>query len=189
MLNVEQIEILLKQRLGSYRYIHSFNVASEARRLAALYGEDADKAYFAGLIHDAMKDFPYESSLEYIKNYGIKMTELELNAANLWHSILGADYAARFIGVTDEDIINAVRYHTTARVGMSRLEKIIYVADYTSAERNYNGVEDMRAAADVSLEGAMKIALDFTVEKLNSKAMPVHPDTLSALSEINAILS
>ncbi len=187
MLSVEQIKNLLRTRLSDYRYTHSLNVAKEARRLALIYGEDADKAYFAGLIHDTMKDD--ESATEYIKNYGIKMTELELNATNLWHSILGADYAARFIGVTDEDIINAVRYHTTARAGMSLLERIIYIADYTSAERSYNGVGDMRAACNISLEKAMKIALDFTVEKLNSKGIAVHPDTLSALDEINAILS
>ncbi len=189
MLNVAQAKVLLRNRLCEYRYTHSLNVADEARRLAVIYGEDEDRAYFAGLIHDAMKDITRESALEYIKNYGIKMTELEFAGTKLWHSILGADYVARFIGVSDLEIINAVRYHTTARAGMSKLEKLIYLADYTSVERNYNGVEDMRAAVDVSIEKAMKIALEFTVDDLSSKGVPVHPDTLAALDEINAILS
>lgn len=189
MLTVPQVKDLLSRRLCEYRYVHSLNVADEARRLAAIYGEDEDRAYYAGLIHDAMKDVTHDSALSYMKNYGINLTELELAGTKLWHSILGADYAARFIGVTDEGIINAVRYHTTARAGMSLLEKIIYLADYTSAERSYNGVEDMRAAVDVSLEKAMKIALDFTVNDLNSKGVPIHPDTLAALNEINVILT
>ncbi len=189
MLNISQIKTLLNQRLSEYRYIHSLNVAVEARRLAELYGEDPDTAYYAGLIHDAMKDFSREGSIEYIRNYCVRLSELEYASQKLWHSILGADYAKRFIGVTDKNVINAVRYHTTARAGMSLLEKIIYLADYTSAERNYNGVEDMRTAVDVSLEKAMKIALDFNVSDLNSKGIPVHPDTLAALNEINAILT
>ncbi len=189
MLSIEQTKALLKQSLSEYRYIHSLNVADEARRLAQLYGADADKAYFAGLIHDAMKDTPRESALEYIKNYGIKMSELELESQKLWHAILGADYAARFIGVADADIINAVRYHTTARAGMSLLEQIIYLADYTSAERSYNGVEAMRTAVDASLEDAMKIALDFAVNDLLSRGIVPHPDSISAREQINGLLN
>lgn len=189
MLSIPQVKSLLRQRLCDYRYIHSLNVAEEARRLAGNYGENEDRAYYAGLIHDCMKDVTRDSAMAYMHNYGIEMTDLELDAIKLWHAVLGADYAERFIGVHDADIINSVRYHTTARSGMSLLERIIYLADYTSAEREYNGVEDMCRAVDISLESAMKIALDFTVGDLNSKGVPVHPDTLAALCEINAILT
>lgn len=185
MLSIDQIKLLLRMRLSEYRYNHSLNVADEAARLAEKYGADIEKAYFAGLIHDCMKDVTPDEAKEYMKNYGISLTELDMNAKSLWHAILGADYAARFIGVSDDDIINAVRYHTTARAGMSLLEKAIYLADYTSADRSYNGVEEMRAAVDESIEKAMKIALEFTVSDLNKKGAPVHPDTLSALDEIN----
>lgn len=184
MMEIEQIKSLLKGRLTEYRYNHSLNVADEAVRLAEKYGADKEKAYLAGLVHDAMKDVAKDDALKYISDNGIVMTDLEMNAPKLWHAILGAHYIRQTIGIDDSDIINAVRYHTTARSGMSLLEKVIYLADYTSAERDYDGVDQMRKAVDTDLKTAMYIALDFTVNDLKSKNVPVHPDTLAAFDEI-----
>ena len=96
----------------------------------------------------------------------------------------GSCYVKNALDFEDEDIINAIRYHTTARAGMSLLEKIIYLADYTSEERDYNGVERMRAAVDISLEAAMEEALSFSLCDLAQRARVIHPDTLGAFNEI-----
>ncbi len=174
----------IRQRLTEWRFNHSVNVAAEAVRLAKKYGGDVEKAEFAGLMHDVMKDAGKKEQLEIIQEYGVEMNDVEKNEPKLWHAIAGATYLEMILGVKDEDILNAVRYHTTAREGMSLLEKIIYIADYTSAERDYNGVERMRKACNVSLEVAMEEALAFSIEEQLKKRAPVEPHTCAAYNEI-----
>ena len=108
------------------------------------------------------------------------LTDLELGAHKLYHSIIGSAYVKNVLGVEDEEIISAIRYHTTARADMTPLERVLYLADYTSRDRDYNGVEDMRKAVEISEEAALTIALKFTVEDLEEKGLAVHPDTLAA---------
>lgn len=174
----------LKKRLTDWRFKHSVNVSAEAVRLAQKYGGDVEKAEFAGLMHDVMKDAGKKEQLEIIQRYGVEMNEVEKSAPSLWHAIAGAIYLEKELDVTDPDILNAVRYHTTARAGMSLLEKIIYIADYTSAERDYHGVERMREACNISLELAMEEALVFSIEEQLKKHAPIEPHTCAAYNEI-----
>lgn len=174
----------LKKRLTDWRFKHSVNVSAEAVRLAEKYGGDVEKAEFAGLMHDVMKDAGKKEQLEIMQRYGVEMNDVEKNAPSLWHAIAGAVYLEKELGITDTDILNAVRYHTTARAGMSLLEKIIYIADYTSAERDYDGVEHMREACNISLELAMEEALVFSIEEQLKKHAPVEPHTCAAYNEI-----
>ena len=95
----------------------------------------------------------------------------------------GAAYVQQVLGVKDPAVVSAIRYHTTARAGMALLEKIIYLADFTSKDRDYPGVAQMRAAVDVSLKTAMYEALDFSVKDLQASGRAVHPDTLAAYRE------
>ena len=170
----------LKSRLTERRYFHSLCVAEEAVRLADRYGADKEKAFFAGLLHDVLKDTNPAEQLKLAKEFGIMLTDLELGAHKLYHSIIGSAYVERVLGIEDKEIIDAIRYHTTARADMTSLERVLYLADYTSRDRDYNGVEDMRRAVEISEEAALKIALQFTVEDLNEKGLAVHPDTLAA---------
>lgn len=174
----------IKQRLTEWRFKHSVNVSKEAVRLANKYGCDADKAEFAGLLHDVMKDAGKKEQLELINKYGAKLNYVEKSEPKLWHAIAGAVYLEKALSVTDFDIINAVRYHTTGRAGMSLLEKIIYIADYTSAERDYDGVDEMRKACDISLEKAMEEALVFTIQKEARNRKAIEPHTFEAYNEI-----
>jgi len=170
----------LRERLTERRYFHSLCVAEEAVRLADRYGADKEKAYLAGLLHDVLKDTDPSEQLKLAKEFGIMLTDLELGAYKLYHSIIGSAYVERVLGIKDEDIISAIRYHTTAKADMTPLEKVLYLADYTSRDRDYNGVEDMRKAVEISEEAALEIALCFTVEDLEAKGFAVHPDTLAA---------
>lgn len=174
----------IKERLSDYRFKHSVNVSKEAVRLAKKYGGNEDKAELAGLLHDVMKDAGKKEQLELIEKYGVKLNEVEKNAPKLWHAIAGSVYVHKVLKIRDKDIINAVRYHTTARAGMSLLEKIIYIADYTSEERDYRGVEKMRKACNVSLELAMEEALAFGIEARAEDHTAIHPDTFEAYNEI-----
>ena len=144
----------VRERLTDWRFRHSVNVAREAVRLAARYGGDPDQAELAGLLHDVTKDMSKKEQLDLMGRWGLTFSVYEEHAPKLWHAVTGAIYVQRVLRVDDEDIRNAIRYHTTGRAGMSLLEKIIYVADCTSEERDYKGVDKIRKAADSSLEAA-----------------------------------
>jgi len=174
----------IRERLGDYRFRHSVNVSKEAVRLAKKYGGDVEKAELAGLLHDVMKDAGKKEQLAIIEKYGVKLNEVEQQAPKLWHAIAGAVYVKKVLRIRDKDIVNAVRYHTTARAGMTLLEKIVYIADYTSEERDYKGVEKMRKASNISLEYAMEEALAFGIEVRADEHTAIHPDTFAAYNEI-----
>ena len=167
----------IRKQLGDYRFIHSLNVAKTAVELARRYGTDEKKAYTAGVLHDVLKDKSPEELLSYL-------TEVERSNHKLYHAIAGAVYVEKELGVTDRDIIDAIRYHTTGRKGMSLLEKVIYIADFISEDRNYNGVERMREKAKISLETAMEEGLQFSIAELAEKLLPIHPDSIDAYNEI-----
>lgn len=170
--------------MGDYRYIHSCNVAEEAVILAKLYGCDEEKAYTAGILHDITKEFPKEEQLQIIRDGGIILDDVQKNAPKLWHSVSGSVYIQTHLGLTDEDVINAIRYHTTGRANMSLLEKIIYTADYTSAERSYNGADVMREKSRSSLEDAMIFSCQFTLQNLSEKQAAIHPDQLFCYNDL-----
>ncbi|WP_407385141.1 bis(5'-nucleosyl)-tetraphosphatase (symmetrical) YqeK [Ruminococcus sp.] len=170
--------------LSEYRRTHSLNVAEEAVRYAEKYGGDVEKARFAGLLHDVTKETDFDRQLQIIENGGIMLSELERRSPKLWHAISGACYVRDVIGIDDEDIFNAIRFHTTARAGMSQLERLIFLADFTSAERDYPDIDVIRAHAEESLEDGMLYGLRFTVGRLIGRGDLVSPDALAAYNEI-----
>ena len=174
----------IRVRLTEWRFSHSVNVSREAVRLAEKYGGDVHKAELAGLLHDVMKDVGKKGQLEFMEQYGIKLSRYEENAPKLWHAITGAVYVKKILDIKDKDIINAIRYHTTGREGMSLLEKIIYVADCTSEERDYEGVDEVRMAAEMSLEDAVEVAAAASLQDRIDDRTPMHPDTVGAYNEI-----
>lgn len=179
-----EITALIRSRLTEKRFRHSLCVAEEARKLALRCGEDADALYTAGLLHDATKDDPPQEQLKRMQKYGILLSDLEKSAFKLWHAKTGEAFAREEVGVTDPRILSAIRYHTTAKAGMTLFEKILYVADFTSADREYDGVETVRAAAEKNVDAAAEEGLVFTVLDLGAARRPIHPDTLAAYNEI-----
>lgn len=170
--------------LSEFRRIHSLNVSQEAVRLAEKYGADVEKARLAGLLHDVTKETSPDRQLKLIENGGIMLTESQRRSPKLWHAISGACYIRDVLGIDDEDIFNAVRYHTTARAGMSKLEKVIFLADFTSAERNYPDIDVIRRYAEVSLEEGMLYGIRFILSRLLDRGALISPDALDAYNEI-----
>lgn len=177
--NREFLEIL-KTRLTPQRLYHSICVAEQAKHLAELFGGDSEKAYTAGLIHDIMRYEPVEKMLEMIENDGQILTESEKQITVTLHAIAGEVYLRKVLNVTDEEILSAVRWHTTGKEDMSLLEKIIYVADLTSEDREYPDVLEVRAMAEESLEKTCLRGLSFTIEDNAKKCRPIHIDTVKA---------
>ena len=178
----------IRERLSDFRYIHSLGVAESAVYLAEKYGYDKEEAYTAGLAHDVLKELSKEEFLAFFEKEEIALSDVEKSAKKLWHAMAGARYIEKNYGFSDE-IITAVRYHTTGRAGMGLLEKILFIADFISSDRNYNGVEDMRERAEISLEYAMEEGLRFTIEDLARECRPIHPDTIACYNEILIHLS
>ena len=179
-----EYQSIIRKLMGDYRYIHSCNVAEDAVTLAKLYGCDTDKAYTAGILHDITKEIDKNQQLQIIRDGAIILDSVQQNAPKLWHAVSGSVYVQTQLGITDSDIIHAIRYHTTGRAGMSLLEKIIYTADYTSKERSYNGADIMREKSRRSLEEAMLFSCQFTLQSLSEKEAAIHPDQLHCYNDI-----
>ena len=174
---------ILQKRLTPKRYNHSLCVADEAVRLAKKYGGDCDKAYLAGLLHDVTKNATEEEHLHIFSQFGIMLNDVEKNAEKLWHAISGAAYAQYVLGVDDSEIITAIRYHTTAREDMTQLEKLLYLADFTSADRDYDDIDIMRQKVEISMEAALDYALSYTINDLVSRGKALHLDTVKAYNQ------
>ena len=175
---------LIKSKLSTYRFNHSVEVAKSAVYLSEKYGGDSDKMYIAGLLHDVLKESDREETFYYVDKYMIPLTVLEETTPKLWRAIVGAEYIRNELGIDDDEIITAVRYHTTGRKDMTLSEKILFIADFISADRDYNGAGEMRERAEISLECAMDMGLSFTITDLVEKGRPVHPDTVDAYNDI-----
>lgn len=181
------IDRLLRKRLNHSRYIHCLGVAKSARELAEIYGENPEKAYFAGLVHDITKNTSYAEQLQIIKKADIILSSCEQLNYKLWHAISGAAYLKNELKITDEEVLSAVRWHTTGRSAMTKFEKIIYVADLISPERSYPDVEEVRKTAlEVSLEEAMLLILKFSICNITGNNMVVDLNTVECYNDLIA---
>ena len=170
---------LIKDRLSEHRFYHSMCVAKRARELAVKYGADPD----------IMKEESLTIQREIIEADGTALTDVEINTPNVYHQMSGAAYVKNSLKIDDADIINGIRYHTTGRADMSLFEMIIYLADFTSDDRDYPDVEIMRAETDKSLLGGMVYSLRHTIIYIAQQTKQIHPDTLYcfnwAVGELN----
>ena len=174
----KEYDELLKTKLDDYRYIHSLGVAKSARHLAELYGADPEKAYFAGLLHDVMKNAAPEEQLQIIEKADIMLSPSERLNRKLWHAIAGAAFLKLELHITDEDIIGAVRWHTTGKANMTQLEKIVYLADFISEDRKYPDVDKVRELSEQSIESAMLYTQRYCISKLLADGMIIDPSSV-----------
>ncbi len=181
--NYDKYKELLHSRLNEKRYFHSLCVADEAERLALKYGGDVEKCYLAGLLHDITKNSPDEEHLKIFETFGIMLNDIEKNAKKLWHAMSGEAYIRYVLNIDDSELLDAVRYHTTAKADMSLTAKILYLADFTSKDRDYDDVDVIRRLVDESLESAFIYALQYSITDLVSLGRAVHEDTVSAYNQ------
>lgn len=181
---IKEYTQLIKGRMGERRFVHSLNVSKSAVKLAELYGADVQKAEIAGLLHDSCKEIPNEEMLQIISKGGIILDDTEKSSSKLWHSIAGACYIRDVLGINDNDIFNAIKYHTTGRANMSILEKVIFTADFISDERSYNGVDIMRDKANKDIDDAMLYGLQFTITDLASRKLQIHSNAINCYNDI-----
>jgi ribosome silencing factor RsfS/YbeB/iojap len=161
------------------RYNHSLSVAKKAVELIKHHNLNIDikKAEIAGLIHDYAKFLTMDEYFEIVKEYSLDIDVLDSNFKVL-HALLGPYVIKKDLGIDDEEILSAVKYHTTGRANMQPLEEIIYLADFIEDTRE--GVDFIRQTANVSIKKAIALALDFTLNKVLKLNRNLHPETLKA---------
>jgi predicted HD superfamily hydrolase involved in NAD metabolism len=147
--------------------------------MALAEGVDPYRAETAAILHDFCKFWPDRQLIEWIRSRNLPPDLLEYNK-ELWHAPVGAEVARERFGITDEEILNAIRYHTSGRPGMSKLEKIIFLADYIEPGRRFPGVDEVRETARRDLERAVLMAMDNTIRFLLERGQKVYPLTLLA---------
>lgn len=171
---------IIRPRLSDTRYNHCLNVADAAIMLAKIHGEDIDKAYIAGILHDVTKEISKDEHFEIMDAHGIALTDTEKQSPKVWHQKTGALFAKYDLDVQDEDILNAIAYHTTGRANMTKLEKIVYIADLISAERTYKDVDYFRKIAKLDLDKTMRECLRFSLISLSNNRRLIDNNTLFA---------
>lgn len=179
-MEIEQIEKQLKKNLTISRLSHCIGVSAEAIQLAKHYGADVKKAKLAGLVHDCVKELDFDEMVKMCEQYGMKLDFVTSEEKKLIHALLGAEYAKREFNIDDDEIYDAVKYHTTAKADMPLLTKIIYVADYIEPNRDFEGVEDIRKIAYIDLDAAILVGLDYTINQLVTQKRMLHPETINA---------
>lgn len=187
---VEDITEKLKRKLTPGRFNHTMGVAYTAACMAMRYGEDMEKAYVAGLLHDCAKCISDEEKIRRCEEYGIEITDGERRAPSLLHAKLGAWYALHKYDVRDEEICSAVRYHTTGRPYMTLLEKIIFVADYIEPNRNKapNLAEIRKICFDDIDKGVCAVAYA-TLNYLDESGENVDPATAKTYEYYKTLIS
>ena len=169
----------VKPYLSPRRVAHVAGCESEAVLLAMRYGEDAEAAAEAGILHDITKKMSYDEQLILCDKYGIILDKDQLANEKLLHAITGAAFARDVFGVSDA-VYDAIRWHTTGKPDMTLLEKIIYMADYVEPTRDFPGVEKLRALAHEDIDAAMALGLEMSLADIRSGGVAPHKDTVEA---------
>jgi len=178
----EQAKIKLISAVSPKRYKHILGVVEEAKRLCSIWNGDAQKVEIAAFLHDCAKGIPHDLMLNMCKQYGVELDEDTLRNFPVIHQFLGAALAKAEYGITDEDVLNAIRYHTTGRAGMSLTEKIVFCADYTEAGRkDHDGLAEARKLVNEDLDKAVEHILRHTVEYIKENNFTLHSLSEEAL--------
>lgn len=170
----------LEKKLSKNRYEHSLRVAEYCKRLAKIYNVDEHRSYLSGLVHDCAKNLEEYYMLNKKVNSDIILDIEEKNNPKIQHAPIGAAVCKNLYGISDNEIISAVRYHTTARENMSLIEKILFISDKIEPNREYDTVEELRKIADYDIDKAIIKFLNDSFEYLRKKSQKVHPLSVKA---------
>ena len=174
----------LRSMLDEKRFNHSIGVSVTAGEMAQRFGVDVYKAELSGLVHDCAKNIPYDELKTVCEKFGYIPDEIELKNPGLIHAPLGALMLKSLFGIDDIEVQNAVKRHTVGGKGMTKLDKIIYLADMIEPSRKYPEVDELRDLAQQDIDKAFRKALDYSLIFNISKGVLIHPDTLYARNEL-----
>lgn len=183
----EEIKIKLLKDIGIKRLEHSLRVLEISQELGNLYGADIEKVSLAALLHDCAKLEDKNNLLKRAYEFDIILDEIILNNQELIHGPLGAKIAKKKYDIDDREILEAIEYHTTGRINMSLIEKIIFIADYIEPKRNFIGIEEVRELAFLDLDESIILAMEQTIRFLLDGKKLISTHTIEARNHLKIL--
>lgn len=180
LLSIEEIRSYLQQNLREARYNHVLGVVKMAKKLAKLNGISEERAEIAALGHDIAKNKTIVELENIINENNIILSYEERETKELWHSIVSPVLGKSVLNIEDEEILSAMRWHTTGKANMTTLEKIIYIADMIEEGRDFPGVKEIREATIEDLDKGVLMGLNHTVKYLLNKNFIIDSNTIKA---------
>lgn len=190
-INEEQIKQWLKENLSEERYLHTLGTAQCAKELAQQLGLDGEKAYYAGLLHDCAKCFTNEKLLEIIKG-NLEVDECELLNYKTLHAPVSAYIAEKEFGVSDKEILSAIRWHTLGRIDMTDFEKLIFLADKiepNTRDKSYSSRLRAYLSEQNGLNKAMLECYRSTIKSLVERNLKICPVTINIYNKLQDIVN
>lgn len=181
-MDIKEIETDLSYKLSKKRFIHTLGVVNSAMYLAKKYGANIEDAHLAALLHDCAKEIPLLEMRDLVAD--LPCDQDMLHSGALLHGLAGMVLANTQYGVTNPDILEAIRVHTTGKENMSKLDKIIFLADYIEPNRNFPGVNDIRLAAEQSLDAGVLCGFDMTIRHLIDSGDSIYPLTILSRNDL-----
>ena len=181
-MDIKEIETDLSNKLSKKRFIHTLGVVNSAMYLAQKYGANIEDAHLAALLHDCAKEIPLLEMRDLVAD--LPCDQDMLHSGALLHGLAGMVLANTQYGVTNSDILEAIRVHTTGKENMSKLDKIIFLADYIEPNRNFPGVNDIRLAAEQSLDAGVLCGFDMTIRHLIDSGDSIYPLTILSRNDL-----
>lgn len=178
---LEKLQTTQKER----RFKHTMGVISEAERLAPVFGVEPQKARVTALLHDCAKNLDEKYGEEFSSicaKYGVTLDECAKSETALVHAYLGAAVAWKDYGIDDNEILEAIYYHTTGRANMTPLEKLIYIADMTEPGRTIEQADEIRRLVEIDIDEALIYAIGCSIKHVIRKGTLIHPDSVHALN-------
>ena len=179
-----EIQEYLSEKLSVKRLQHVLSVQEMAVDLARIHKADVWHASLASLLHDSAKWMSTEKLYAEVKRYGIRLDPVEKLNPSLLHSLVGAELGIEKFGVTEFEVLEAVRNHTTGRPSMGIISRVLYVADFAEPMRTYDEAHVVRKFAYTELDRAVHHVARAGIERLLQKGVMIHPNTLHTYNEM-----
>ncbi|WP_105176011.1 bis(5'-nucleosyl)-tetraphosphatase (symmetrical) YqeK [Clostridium cagae] len=180
MISIEEMKLYLKDNLKKNRYNHTLGVVETAKKLAEINGISIEKAEIAAFAHDVAKNLSLEKMQSIIDKNNLELTNTEKENSNLWHSIIAPIEARNKLEIDNEEILDAIRWHTTGKENMSILTKIIYIADMIEPGRDFPGVEKIRQTTFENLDAGVLLGLTESMKDLLNRNLIIDLNTIKA---------
>ena len=169
----------VRARLSKNRFEHVLRVELTALELAEKYDIDREKTSIAALLHDVAKEEPDSEMRDLVISENLDLDLLQYGS-QIWHAPVGAVQARRDFEIIDEEILNAIKYHTIGTPDMTDVEKVIFVADYIEPGRNFDGVKKARKLADKSLDRVIQYKIKDTIVDLVARKKKIYPKAIDS---------
>ena len=183
MWNIEEIKKDVRSNLSESRYNHSLRVMEEAKKLAERYHGDLEKVTVCALTHDMCKEYTKEENEKFIEKYHLSKDLLNVENRNVLHGVLASILVKEKYNFTN-DMVRAIKYHTTGYPKMDLLAKIIYLADKIEKCKNYPGIEEERKLAYQDIDKAIILCLNNSIRHLKEKNEVINSKVYETLDSL-----